>query len=103
MKYSSTNHGFPAGNPIANLLVVIAGALTIAISVVIGFFAFVALAGFILVVATVIGIRTWWFNRQAGRRSQGTGSSESANSPSSPVIEGEFRIVDDRKSTDRNS
>lgn len=92
----------PAGNPLANLLVVIAGALTIAVSVVIGFFAFVALAGFILVVATVIGIRSWWFNRQLRRQSPEGGSGEPPDTSSNTVIEGEFRIVDGRKTTDRN-
>ena len=58
----------PSGNPLANLLVVVVGVLTIAMSVVIGFFAFVALAGFVLIVATVVGIRTWWLRRNLKAR-----------------------------------
>lgn len=92
----------PASNPLANLLVVIAGAVTIAVSIIIGFFAFVALAGFILIVAIVIGIRTWWFNRQLRGHRPETGTGRAGESSPSTVIEGEFRIVDGRKTRDRN-
>ena len=44
----------PVGNPIANILVVIAGVLAIGVSIVLGFFAIVALGALILVTAAVI-------------------------------------------------
>ena len=37
MRYSTANRGFPAGNPLANALVIIVGTLAIAASVVLGF------------------------------------------------------------------
>ena len=37
LKYSSVNRGFPAGNPIANVFVIIVGALAISASIVLGF------------------------------------------------------------------
>lgn len=87
----------PAGNPLANILVVIVGVLTIAVSVVVGFVAFIALTGFVLVVATVVGIRSWWLKRQIRGARQSSARKESAESAPKAVIEGEFTIVGDRK------
>lgn len=86
MRQSSTRGGFPAGNPIANVLVVIVGALAIGASIVLGFFAFVALSGIILVTAAIVGMRVWWL----GRKLQP--SSTRAATPD--VIEGEYRVVE---------
>lgn len=96
MNYSSSNRGFPAGNPIANALVVIVGALAIAASVVLGFFALIVLASLVLVFAAIIGIRVWWFRRsfQKARRSA------EPNGRTQNVIEGEFRVVDLEKRKD---
>ena len=82
----------PVGNPIANVLVVIVGLLTIGISVVLGFVAFVVLAAAVLVAAAVIGLRVWWFNRklQRGSRAHRAGAGDGEQSP---VIEGEYRVV----------
>jgi membrane protein implicated in regulation of membrane protease activity len=90
LNYSSSNRGFPAGNPIANAIVVIVGALAIAASVVLGFFALIVLASLVLVFAAIIGIRVWWFRRkfQKGRRSA------EPDVRAQNVIEGEFRVVD---------
>ena len=85
----------PAGNPLANLLVVVVGVLTIAMSVVIGFFAFVALAGFVLIIATVVGIRGWWRRRQFRSAQPQSGGSETTMQGPKSVIEGEFKVVDD--------
>lgn len=91
MKTSSIKRGIPAGNPIANVLVIIVGALAIGASVVLGLVAFVVLGSIVAVLAGVIGLRLWWFNRklakQSRRASGGAGSAESG------VIEGEFHEV----------
>lgn len=98
MKYSSTNSGFPAGNPIANALVVIVGALAIGASIVLGFFAFVVLGSIILVLGAIVAIRVWWFNRklvkEAGKRPPPTNPSGGGG-----VIEGEYHVV----KSDKNS
>ena len=87
------NTRFPAGNPLANALVVVVGVLAIGLSLVVGFVAFVALAGLFLVLAAVAGLRLWWQARRHGRRPAGRRDD---------VIEGEFRVVSrERRDEDR--
>ena len=97
MKYSSINRGIPAGNPIANALVVIVGALVIAASIVLGFVAFVVLGSIVLVFGAIIGLRVWWFNRklhsQIGEQAQ-PGRAEQGG-----VIEGEYYVVKGKKNS----
>lgn len=92
MKYSSGNRGLPAGNPIANVFVIVVGALIIAVSLVLGFVAFVVLGSVIAVVAAIIGIRLWWFNRKLAR--QGRREPTSGQSRSATYIEGEYRVLE---------
>ncbi len=93
MKYTAMNRGFSIGNPIANIFVIVVGALAIGASIVLGFFALVVLGSIIAVLAAIIGLRVWWFNRKL--RSQM--KSKSAQDEQSPgrFIEGEYRIVAD--------
>ena len=93
MRHYSTKNGFPAGNPIANALVVIAGALVVGASIVLGFFAFVALSAIVLVSAAIIGIRVWWLKRKMERAQPQGGAQQSQRAPGG-VIEGEYQVVD---------
>jgi len=93
LKYSSINRGFVAGNPIANLFVIVVGTLAIAASVVLGFLAFVVVGSIILLMASIIGLRVWWFKRQL--RAQATAGGENNGRKSGGVIEGEYRVVAD--------
>lgn len=93
MKYSSTNRGFPAGNPIANVFVILVGALAIAVSVILGFVAFVVLGSIVAVLASVIGLRLWWFNRKLKRQAPRS-PGQSRPAPGG-VIEGEFKVIED--------
>lgn len=95
MTYSSANRGFPAGNPIANALVIVVGTLAIAASIVIGFVAFVVLASIILVMAAVIGLRLWWFNRKHRRQVKPRPATRQG------AIEGEFTVVSENKEEPR--
>jgi predicted lipid-binding transport protein (Tim44 family) len=92
LRHSSTKSSFPAGNPIANVLVIIVGALAIGASIVLGFFAFIALSGIILVTAAIIGIRVWWFKRKLR---QGSPLNDASRGPKSAdrVIEGEYQVI----------
>ncbi|MGB5628344.1 MAG: hypothetical protein WBM57_03180 [Woeseiaceae bacterium] len=91
MKYTEFNRGIPAGNPIANALVVIAGALAIGVSIVLGFFAFVVLGSIVLVLGAIIGLRVWWFNRKL--RKQARTHQRPDQAPHGGVIEGEYHVV----------
>ena len=91
MKYTSINRGIPAGNPIAKALVIVVGALVIGASIVLGFFAFIALASIVLVLGAIIGLRVWWLNRKLARaaKSSATPRQQEPNK----VIEGEYHVV----------
>ena len=80
-------NGLQGGNPLANILVVIFGAIIIGVSVVLGFFAFLALSAVVLVAAAVIGVRVWWAKRQMPK------SAEPSPTVDGEFIEGEFRVV----------
>jgi protein-S-isoprenylcysteine O-methyltransferase Ste14 len=93
LKYSSVNRGFPAGNPIANIFVIVVGALAISASIVLGFFAFVIVGSIVLIMASIIGLRVWWIKRQM--RGQMPSGRENTSAPTGGVIEGEYRVVAD--------
>ena len=95
MRYSSANRGLSVGNPIANLFVIVVGALVIAVSVVLGFVAFVVLGSIVMMLASVVGIRLWWFNRKLG--GQSSNSPTSGDAGQGGVIEGEFKVLDNPK------
>jgi protein-S-isoprenylcysteine O-methyltransferase Ste14 len=91
---------FPAGNPLANVLVVVVGAVVIAVSFVVGVVAFVALASAVLVMAAIIGVRVWWLNRQMGTRRKNHVNQKGASSSRTEIIEGEYRVVGPDKDRD---
>ena len=93
MKYSSVNRGFPAGNPLANALVIIVGTLAIAASVVLGFFAFVVLGSVLVILAAIISIRLWWFNRKMRRSPEFRERTGKSSSSGNETIEGEYHVV----------
>ena len=80
-------HDMQNGNPLANVLVVIIGAIVIGVSVVLGFFAFLALSAIILLASIVIGVRSWWLRRRM------PSSAEHATHVHGEFIEGEFHVV----------
>lgn len=95
MKSSPINSGFPAGNPIANIFVIIVGALAIGASIILGFFAFVIVGSIVLIMASIIGLRVWWFKRKLGGQMPPGGDNKGA--AAGGVIEGEYQVVaDDR-------
>ncbi len=92
LRQSSFKGGIPAGNPIANVFVIIVGALVIGASIVLGFFAFLVLSAVVLVSAAVVGLRVWWLKRKMGSESAAT-SDGAAVRRRVDVIEGEYREV----------
>jgi predicted lipid-binding transport protein (Tim44 family) len=91
LKNTSFQNGLPAGNPIANIFVVIVGALAIGASIVLGFFAFVLVGSLVLIMAAIIGVRIWWFKRKMQR--QAGPAQPSGGNKTAGVIEGEFSVV----------
>ena len=98
MNQPPRNRQIPAGNPLANALVIIVGALAIGLSVIVGVVAFVALAAVLLVLGAIIAIRVWWLNRHLPRGSSRRSPGQAAGSD---VIEGEFKVVSDERKRDQ--
>ena len=102
MNQFSANRGFPAGNPIANALVIIVGSLVIGASLVLGFVAFLVLACILFVLAAVVGIRLWWFRRKLRKAGVSPDSERGGRRRPGGVIEGEYRVViEERERDDR--
>ncbi len=91
MRQYTFNRGLPAGNPIANILVLIVGALAITAFLVLGFFAFVIVGSIVVIMAAIVGLRLWWFQRVTNRNK--TAGSDQAKTGPGGVIEGEYRVV----------
>jgi protein-S-isoprenylcysteine O-methyltransferase Ste14 len=94
MSQQFKNRQHPAGNPLANILVVIVGAIVIGVSFVLGIVALIALASALVVLAAVIGVRLWWLNRRIRRQRGHSAKTSSPSATNSAVIEGEYRVVD---------
>ena len=87
----------------ANLFVIIVGALVVGVSVVLGVVAFITLGGLVLVLAAVIGVRVWWLGRKM-RKQFAAGETEAGErSASIEIIEGEYRVVSTQKRKDSES
>ena len=84
----------PVGNPLANALVVVVGAIVIAVSFVLGVFAIIALASAVIVLAAIVGVRFWWLQRKVRARQKNHVNQNGGSTASGEVIEGEFRVVD---------
>lgn len=97
------NRQFPVGNPLANLLVVIVGALVVGVSIVLGVVAFITLGGLVLVLAAVIGIRVWWLGRKMRKQFAAGMTDPGQKSADIEIIEGEYRVVSSRKRTDSDA
>jgi hypothetical protein len=97
---SFRNRQLPYNNPLANLLVIIVGVATIAVSFVIGFFALFAFAAAVVVLGSIIAIRLWWFKRKLAKSGAGQPTGEAAErSPGQgpAVIEGEYQVLQGQK------
>ena len=92
------NRPFSAGNPIANVLVVIVGIIVISLSLALGFVVFIAIAGFLLVMAAIISVRTWWLKRRFGATRADEQVHRRGRHEIHRVIEGEYHEVRSRKS-----
>lgn len=92
------NKQLPAGNPLANAIVVIVGIVVISLSLALGFVVFLAIAGFMLVMAAIVSVRTWWLKRRFGAQTQSEPVPKRDRRETHHVIEGEYREVTYRES-----
>ncbi len=88
------------GNPLANILVIVVGALAVGASIVLGVVAFVTLGSLVLIMAAVIGIRLWWMNLKIRKNFAAGQKDAPTRREGVDVIEGEFRVVTPRKESD---
>ncbi len=79
----------------ANVLVVIAGIVVISLSLALGFFMLLGIAGFVCVMAIVVGIRNWWRRRRFGAKAERSGPQEQTGGHQPRIIEGEYQQVED--------
>lgn len=89
---------FPASNPLANALVVVVGIIVISLSLALGFVVFVGIAGFMLVMAAIIGVRAWWIKKRFGAQNSSEQVRKTSQQETHLVIEGEYHEVGSRKS-----
>lgn len=80
---------------------IIVGTLAIAASVVLGFFAFVVLGSVLVILAAIIGIRLWWFNRKMRNSPEFREAARSASHGTHETIEGEYHVVIDERDDGR--
>lgn len=84
---------FTASNPVANVFVVIAGIIVIAISLALGFFVFLGMAGFVLLMAVVMSVRNWWYRRRFTSQAPPAAEYRRKTTIHKQIIEGEYREV----------
>ena len=90
----------PAGNPLVNALMVIAGALALGAMIVVGLVAFLVVASIIIVLAGIVGIRVWWHRRKL-KDAFGAGSDAGRKANDARIIEGEYRSISTRSDRER--
>lgn len=95
MRYNAFQRGISASNPIANLFVIVVGALAIGASIIVGFFAFIIVGSIVLVMASAISLRVWWLRRNMSGRQPS--ASKTDDKKSGDVLEGEYEVVADRR------
>lgn len=93
---------FPASNPLANILVVVAGIVIISLSLALGFVVFVGIAGFMLVMAVVVSIRAWWLKRRFFAQAGSDKVRQPGGEETIRIIEGEYHEVRKRRTDSGN-
>ena len=92
---------FPAGSPLANILVVIAGIVIVSLVLTLGFFVFLVIAGFVLIMSAVMSIRGWWNRRnQADHVGRDAQRRSTVHEPGR-IIEGEYHEIPPRPDRDK--
>ena len=79
----------------------IVGALAIGAAIVFGFFVFLFLAGLILVLICIVGIRIWWVGRKLRKLNETALKTRARRDGDPEIIEGEYHVVTTRRTRER--
>ena len=96
MRRNTRSGSVPVGNPLANALMLVVGALAVGAAIVLGFLAFIVFAGIVLVLAAIVGIRLWWLSRKARKHYAKADELAARRKTPGRVIEGEYTVVSTR-------
>lgn len=106
MNTNFNNRQLPGNSPFANVLVVVLGAIAIAVSFVIGIVAFVALAAAVLILGAIIWMRMWWLGwqyRKNGDQQARPARPAAPHSSDNSIIEGEYKEIPAKKADENSS
>ena len=82
----------PPRNPLLRLLAAVVGILAVVGAFMLGLVAIAVIAGFALVLGTVVGLRRWW----ALRRGENTPSGAGVRTRRREAIEAEYEVISRR-------
>jgi hypothetical protein len=88
---------FPAGNPVANALLAVVGTLAVGAAIVFGFFVFLFLAGLVLALVCIVGVRIWWVGRRLRKLNKTALKTRATGPGGQDIIEGEYHDVTSRR------
>jgi uncharacterized membrane protein YqiK len=75
--------------------------LAIGAAIVFGFLVFLFLAGVVVVLAGIVGIRIWWVGRRLRKLHETAAKSGNGGNSDRGIIEGEYHVVTKRRSRER--
>jgi hypothetical protein len=79
----------------------IAGALAVGAAIVFGFLVFLFLAGLVLVLICIVGIRIWWVGRKLRKLNESAMKTHAGRDGDPGIIEGEYHVVTTRRTRER--
>lgn len=77
------------------------GALAIGAAIVFGFFVFLFLAGLVLILVCIVGIRIWWVGRRLRKLHESAAKGRAGRDGDQEIIEGEYHVVRRQRTRER--
>jgi hypothetical protein len=79
----------------------IVAALAVGAAIVFGFLVFLFLAGLVLVLVCIVGIRIWWVGRKLQKLNESAMKTHAGRDGDPGIIEGEYHVVTTRRTRER--